>query len=975
MKRIITLVVVVMVLLAVVCNVFAEENVITTQSESDEYIYYSDLFYGYSYYLSGNYYLKDFESDTYNLTKDILKEYITTEHFDTSVKLEALRIASDLTSAMKYVSDNIGLSSFALNEELDAANLKFVETVCSVNVSASKEIGSENKYVKNLNKYANIVKDIDKALLEDEAVYKNLSEPEVYKYFSDRAFALLEKYFTQIEPKLPSLKAELYTALSEATEIIGTTADAVDFVKALCLSLTMQETQLEIVQDIIDTQDTSTTLYKGMVRLKNQLEGGFMGYFLGTYLEDKIYNKVIGYLPELTAEKLLGSSNVWVKAATAVIDVAVYVGQDILGYDYSKYASAVILTEYASDLYSGLCNKALIFQKQFDTEEIKKYETYFNAYYAMKAEAFEECKALAVHNSECNLTYAEDKEDLFNKEEPYKEYIDGVRFFIMAIKPENRIITDYGTWNINENCFLRHGSNIVEPGVIYLMNNSFYGNIKILNNNTLTIAKGVNATINGNLYLGDASRIGYLKNEGDLTVTGEVGLYYISILGNYGTLKVNKHLWTSSTNTSCSFTMDDPNSVLIVGGNISFNSLDHCDITDGKMILNGTEQQLVQNVKFVNTTIENDTGILLLSLVYVFGDFETNGCLIDNNDYSFNLKDGGWLSNNDYGKVTINGNQTFIKDITYTGETEILYNNTLTIAKGVNATINGNLYLGDASRIGYLKNEGDLTVTGEVGLYYISILGNYGTLKVNKHLWTSSTNTSCSFTMDDPNSVLIVGGNISFNSLDHCDITDGKMILNGTEQQSVKNLKAPDVIIENSSIDGVVFNSTVSVSKLFDHKGNSFTLYNNGVDSIFPDYDGDGLLDHIDPTPTIPFVEIKGNMAIIESGNNIQDVIAMFATTHESVEIYLGDKDISLEKINIATGMTIYANEEQYVAVVPGDVNGDGEMNIVDAQLLINHIRGSETMDNCYKEAAIVIGESTNINIITVTQLLNMILV
>ena len=43
----------------------------------------------------------------------------------------------------------------------------------------------------------------------------------------------------------------------------------------------------------------------------------------------------------------------------------------------------------------------------------------------------------------------------------------------------------------------------------------------------------------------------------------------------------------------------------------------------------------------------------------------------------------------------------------------------------------------------------------------------------------------------------------------------------------------------------------MQVYNLFDHKGNNFTLYNNGIGSTFTDYDKDGLFDNEDPHPII----------------------------------------------------------------------------------------------------------------------------
>ena len=122
-----------------------------THAESDraiqpqgEYIYYSDLFYAYPYYLTNNLSLQQYDADTYEIMSNIVEEYITRPDFLFSVISEGITIATDPASVVKYVSDNMGLSSFQLNKELDKANEKLVIALCDVNarcLSVSKEIG------------------------------------------------------------------------------------------------------------------------------------------------------------------------------------------------------------------------------------------------------------------------------------------------------------------------------------------------------------------------------------------------------------------------------------------------------------------------------------------------------------------------------------------------------------------------------------------------------------------------------------------------------------------------------------------------------------------------------------------------------------------------------------------------------------------------------------------------------------------
>jgi hypothetical protein len=55
--------------------------------------------------------------------------------------------------------------------------------------------------------------------------------------------------------------------------------------------------------------------------------------------------------------------------------------------------------------------------------------------------------------------------------------------------------------------------------------------------------------------------------------------------------------------------------------------------------------------------------------------------------------------------------------------------------------------------------------------------------------------------------------------------------------------------IKNTSSDGVYFATRIVVKTLFNHNGSKFTLSDSS--SSFPDYDGDGLNDDVDPYPLL----------------------------------------------------------------------------------------------------------------------------
>ena len=399
--------------------------------ETEEYIYNSDLFYGYSAYLAEPYNnalltLEQYRMQTtYNI---IHQDYINTGHFYTSVVSQGLSIATDPAGTVKYFTDYVGATNFQFNDELDKANVSFVKKLCETNLMLGEGgslIKENNKYVKKMNGFLKAVQSVKKAGLLDEAYYEGKDKAEVYSTMYEQSMAYYKAYFTQIDPAL-SFDTQLHTALSEMTNALGGVTEAADFTYALCLSLLMQDAQMELIQDIIDTQPTTSTLYKGLTRLKNQLKGGWMSYFVDTFVKGKVYEQVV--------EKISGEINGWIignwtsyySAVTAVVKVVnTVVFEWILGADYGAYQSALMLDTYASDLCTSVENKALIFQKAgFDTKDIENYEILFNAYIAMSEASLDVCQDLAVHNATYNKTYLDKQLEFYDNDNIYTKYIN-----------------------------------------------------------------------------------------------------------------------------------------------------------------------------------------------------------------------------------------------------------------------------------------------------------------------------------------------------------------------------------------------------------------------------------------------------------------------------------------------------------------------------------------------------------------------
>lgn len=73
---------------------------------------------------------------------------------------------------------------------------------------------------------------------------------------------------------------------------------------------------------------------------------------------------------------------------------------------------------------------------------------------------------------------------------------------------------------------------------------------------------------------------------------------------------------------------------------------------------------------------------------------------------------------------------------------------------------------------------------------------------------------------------------------------------------------------------------------------------------------------------------------------------------------------------SLGTGYTVTINDTTYTIVKKGDVNGDASISILDAVAILNVVKGTKTLENEYKQAALVKNNS-DINVTDVVLLLN----
>lgn len=170
-----------------------------------------------------------------------------------------------------------------------------------------------------------------------------------------------------------------------------------------------------------------------------------------------------------------------------------------------------------------------------------------------------------------------------------------------------------------------------------------------------------------------------------------------------------------------------------------------------------------------------------------------------------------------------------------------------------NGTVTTNDKLSVTNGLVFSKNS--ITVNGNLSVKYIRMTNDDDKLDVNGNLSITGGDSSTSYLTKG---TVYVSGDFTTSTSSYSYNESGTHItvLDGASKQTVtlgkpsSYEKFATLVLVNESDDGVIFESNISVTKLFNHNQNNFTLYNNGSGSTFVDYDGDGLKDNVDPYPT-----------------------------------------------------------------------------------------------------------------------------
>jgi len=112
-------------------------------------------------------------------------------------------------------------------------------------------------------------------------------------------------------------------------------------------------------------------------------------------------------------------------------------------------------------------------------------------------------------------------------------------------------------------------------------------------------------------------------------------------------------------------------------------------------------------------------------------------------------------------------------------------------------------------------------------------------------------------------------------------------------------------------------------------------------------------------------VAVKGNYINTLPNVRYEHIVSKYANA-----VITDNAGNKVESGNLGTGYTVTIGDTSYKIVKKGDTNGDSLINIVDAVVILNAIKGTKTLENEFKEAA-CIKNADQFNIVDAVYMLN----
>ncbi len=834
MKKILGIISAIMALATLTCSAFSIAAKAETQ---DDYIYYSDLFYGYDadYLLCES--LQIYTKSTDKILTRVYNEYVDSDEFFWTTIKDGIKKSTNLREWVTLVSDANGNSDYTYEKALDKACQTFAQTLLSSEGKTAELLGTGEKVASNMRKIFTMINDLSK-----QYDFSTLSQTEVYSTvfnaFSNSGILL----------RLPASGLSLvFSKVLEDPEkyskYAGNVSYALGGAQAIIMGLLFEDVRMEAIDAILEELPEDSSMYIGLSRFRSTMEQGFLKYFVDYYLTEKVMTVMVDKVVKKLTVSVFGNAGALYNIVGAGLNIAATVVFDVImdvpGID--DLTTQVVLMDFTNDLWKLIKAKIEKFGTGFSYSDIYAYEVIVQAYYDTNYAALTAAKKLALDSNEDAL----EQEILAARGCCYRFYVNEVKYDIET-DDARRYKSDY-TYSCNASTQILPASDDIEENCLYTCQGALRGNLYV--GGTFTIPTGEVITIDGDVnvykfaYTADSGA--HLINNGTLTVTGDLNI------GQYGTSTRGEYYGT--------YKQDNMFGYLRLGGDFyveSTRSAGNCNITDGKILFCGTETQSITGLRAYNVTVDNANGIYLNSALDLYGHINLHGNPITGSPIYMN-NGATFADGSDYKSVTIAGSVTLKSNI----KANVYVSGTLTVPEDESYTIDGDLsvykYATNSDYGAFLTNNGTLTVTGNI------IIGQYSS-NVNGEYYGT-------FKQSDDAAVLIPKGDITFDSdgsAGRCYISGGTVVFDGEIQQMVNNLTAYNVTVTNP--EGINLQSTLHLYGHIDLKGNpiagsSIYMYNGATFADGSDYGSVSITGSVTLKSNVKAdVYVSGNLTIPE---------------------------------------------------------------------------------------------------------------
>ncbi len=356
---------------------------VVEQSILQESIYYTDLFYGYSYYLINETYLESYTNEIENIYESVYSSYENSPLLAGTGLEYALDTITSPTDVAQLITDTLGLTNFSYNDALDAANEDFVRNLLSNSIAGTvgEAYGKTADSAKMIKELSGCFDDLIKLSESGETV----ESAEDYV----RAAVSFMKNKGYLENISDSMFTKLWTEINAQDFTVQScfklASTEIEIAQALMIALMMEDMRIEVVDGIIASQTSNTVLKQGMTRLRSKLQGNFATYFIYNYLINQAANQILKVMDDCALEALDATG------IAAIIKLCKMVFNQAV--DVPKYADVLkwqVLQCYSRDLHNGISLLADSYDNGiFLSDKIFEYENLFIAYNAVNLSAME----------------------------------------------------------------------------------------------------------------------------------------------------------------------------------------------------------------------------------------------------------------------------------------------------------------------------------------------------------------------------------------------------------------------------------------------------------------------------------------------------------------------------------------------------------------------------------------------------------